>query len=73
MHLETGCTSLGTIQHELMHSLGFWHEQSREDRDDYVTVDMQNVRSGTELNLFSHFTSNLTVLLILSEPKLRLQ
>ncbi|XP_019631582.1 PREDICTED: zinc metalloproteinase nas-14-like [Branchiostoma belcheri] len=32
----------GTILHELMHVVGFWHEHQRPDRDDYVTIRLQN-------------------------------
>lgn len=45
------CTTLiGTAIHELMHSVGFFHEQSREERDSFVTILVANVRRGYEGN-----------------------
>lgn len=45
------CTTLiGTIIHEFMHSVGFFHEQSREERDNFVTILFPNIRRGYEDN-----------------------
>ncbi|XP_055355261.1 zinc metalloproteinase nas-6-like [Paramacrobiotus metropolitanus] len=38
----------GCIQHELLHTLGFYHEQSRLDRDDYVIVNWDNIAAGVQ-------------------------
>ena len=44
------CYRHGVIIHEILHALGFFHEHSRPDRDDYVTVDYTNVRDGMDHN-----------------------
>ncbi|CAF3988560.1 unnamed protein product [Rotaria sordida] len=48
-----------TVMHEFMHALGFWHEQSRPDRDDYITIDFNNVQSGKEHN-FNKYSFEVT-------------
>ncbi|CAH1793700.1 unnamed protein product [Owenia fusiformis] len=46
LSLGAGCERKGTVMHELLHTLGFWHEQSRADRDMYVKVNWTNIRDG---------------------------
>lgn len=47
---RSGCLSTGTIQHKFMHALGFYHEQSRSDRDTHVSVNFDNIENGKEYN-----------------------
>lgn len=43
------CTE-ATILHEMGHVIGLWHEQSRSDRDTYVSVNYQNLIKGSRFN-----------------------
>lgn len=49
--LTSGCAyALPTIAHEMLHSLGMQHEQTRCDRDSYVRINWQNIKSGFASN-----------------------
>ena len=45
INLAAGCPTGATI-HEIGHSIGFWHEQARPDRDAVITVHYENIQSG---------------------------
>lgn len=47
---------LGSVIHEIGHAVGLWHEQSREDRDLFVTVHWENVLEGREHNFAQHIS-----------------
>ncbi|XP_030269940.1 low choriolytic enzyme-like [Sparus aurata] len=55
---RSGCLYHGTVQHELLHALGFNHEQTRSDRDNNIKVLLQNVVSGMEHNFRKIATLN---------------
>ncbi len=42
--------SLGSIMHEFIHAAGFFHEQSRPDRDQFVQIIAENIEEGKEHN-----------------------
>ncbi|XP_075137793.1 embryonic protein UVS.2-like [Leptodactylus fuscus] len=50
VNIGAGCMYRGIIQHELNHVLGFYHENSRMDRDNYITVNYTNISPGSENN-----------------------
>uniref|UniRef100_A0A8C5QG87 Metalloendopeptidase n=1 Tax=Leptobrachium leishanense TaxID=445787 RepID=A0A8C5QG87_9ANUR len=58
VYLDSGsCMSRGTIQHELEHNVGFFHEQSRSDRDDFVTIMTQFI-SPDKIGNFDKMDTN---------------
>lgn len=59
--LGNGCVYYGIIQHELIHALNFWHEQNRNDRDNWVRINYENIQTGKESNFDKLNTDNLGV------------
>uniref|UniRef100_A0A8C4L2L6 Meprin A subunit n=1 Tax=Equus asinus TaxID=9793 RepID=A0A8C4L2L6_EQUAS len=52
-----GCDYKAIIEHEILHALGFYHEQSRTDRDDYVNIWWDEIISGYQHN-FNTYDDN---------------
>ena len=51
INLQAAClTRIGTVIHEMMHAVGFLHEQNREDRDSFVSIQWQNVPANVKNN-----------------------
>lgn len=56
---RTGCMRKGTIQHELIHALGFMHMQSHTDRDNFVRIIYENIPSGINNTNFFKYSSTI--------------
>lgn len=48
--LGRGCLRSGTIMHEFLHALGFYHMQSSFNRDDHIKVLYENIASNHRHN-----------------------
>jgi len=42
------------IAHEICHALGFWHEQSRANRDEFIQVNLECIEDDAEPNFDKH-------------------
>jgi len=58
IRLARGCWRKGTIIHEIGHSIGLFHEQSRPDRDDFVTIRWENIKEQNKHNFNKMRASN---------------
>lgn len=55
--LADACSTGNTI-HEIGHAIGLWHEQSRVDRDNYITIQFENIQDGREYNFQTYEENN---------------
>ncbi|XP_042624596.1 meprin A subunit beta [Cyprinus carpio] len=62
LSIGSGCDRIATIEHEFLHALGFWHEQSRSDRDDYVSIIWDRITEGKEHNFNKYNDSTSSAL-----------
>ena len=55
------CVNIGTVIHEFMHAVGFYHEQSRTDRDDFVTINYHNIKAEEANRNYRNFKKHTQV------------
>uniref|UniRef100_A0A3B3TZ44 Metalloendopeptidase n=1 Tax=Poecilia latipinna TaxID=48699 RepID=A0A3B3TZ44_9TELE len=48
LSIDAGCDHIAIVEHTILHALGFYHEEIRHDRDDYVQINFDNVIAGQE-------------------------
>jgi len=57
--LARGCWRVGTVMHEIGHTIGLYHEQSRPDRDNFVEILWGNIKGGMDFNFKKQRASNI--------------
>jgi hypothetical protein len=50
-----GCEYHNVMLHELGHVIGYWHEQSRPDRDEHVRVLWKHIMHGKSYDVTIYF------------------
>ena len=53
------CNSKAALLHELGHTIGFFHEHSRLDRDNYIRIMYQNIHPRYEIYFAKHAPTDI--------------
>lgn len=54
LSVGSGCEYKGTVLHEMMHAIGFFHEHTRPDRNQYIRINWWNIEPGKSKNFESY-------------------
>ncbi|XP_006860592.1 PREDICTED: LOW QUALITY PROTEIN: meprin A subunit alpha [Chrysochloris asiatica] len=60
LSIGQNCDYKAIIEHEILHALGFYHEQSRTDRDDYVNIWWDEIIPGYQHNFNTYDDNYIT-------------
>ncbi|CAB4056245.1 unnamed protein product [Lepeophtheirus salmonis] len=58
----SSCMVSGIVQHEMLHILGYHHEQTRPDRDSYVKIHWDRIQRDSLNNYFKNIYDNAAVI-----------
>lgn len=59
VNLAHGCVYPGIVAHELLHTLGLYHQQSSYDRDGYIQILWKNIQPSARSN-FNKYSKRVT-------------
>jgi len=59
--INIGNCDFGAVVHEICHAIGLFHEQSRSDRDSYISVNWDNIDPSQQQNFQKHVSSGIDI------------
>ncbi|XP_019762656.1 tolloid-like protein 1 isoform X1 [Dendroctonus ponderosae] len=62
LSISENCAKFGIVVHEIGHAIGYYHEHTRPDRDNYVQVFEENIMKGQQTNFNKLPTDQVTSL-----------